>query len=148
MNCHHIWSTLKLVEILQDKENTSVLQRLSTQIRIHAKNMDHHAEAMKQYANCTLSQTLKEKETLAQKERNLQQFISQQQIHISIFQRQRGGRCLILLTRSCLTRKSNEAIGGESKITYNEPYESTGYDIVIDENDIQSDEDQLRVELE
>jgi hypothetical protein len=44
--------------------------------------------------------------------------------------------------------KPNEAIGGERKITCNEPFESTSYDIVVDENDIESDEDQLRVELE
>jgi hypothetical protein len=39
------------------------------------------------------------------------------------------------------TRKLNEAIGGERKITCNELFESMSYNIVIDENDIESDED-------
>jgi hypothetical protein len=141
---HHIWSALKLVEILRHKENMAVLQRLSIQIEIHAKNMAHHAEAMKQHANRTLSQILKEKETLAQKERNLQEFVSQQQIDIPAA----AGRALFDSINAFLpTRKLNGAIGGERKITCNEPFESTSYDIVIDENDIESDEDQLRVEL-
>jgi hypothetical protein len=142
---HYIWSALKLVEIVRHKENMAVLQRLSTQIEIHAKNMDHHAEAMKQHANCTLSQIQKEKETLAQKERNLQEFILQQQIDIPAA----AGKALFDSVNAFLpTRKPNEAIGGEREITYSEPFESTSYDIVVDENDIESDEDQLRVELE
>jgi hypothetical protein len=103
---HHIWSALKLVEILRHKENMAVLQRLSTQIGIHAKNMDHHVEAMKQHANCTLSQILKEKETLAQKERNLQEFILQQQINISAA----AGRVLFDSINAFLpTRKSRQS---------------------------------------
>jgi hypothetical protein len=129
-----VHSAYILAEVLEDKECTNRLQTMHLRVDKWVKNMDHDTEVMKQEAERRVRQL----------ELMLQITIAQQENRIS----SAAGQGLIdsIITEFGL-HHPNAAAEIKGTLTCDEHAGNTGGIILIDEDDIESDENQLQTEL-
>lgn len=129
-----VHSAYILAEILQDNECRNRLQTIHLRVDTWVKSMDHDMDVMKQEAERRVRQL----------ELMLQTTIAQQQNRIS----SAAGQGLIdSITTEFRLNLPNAAAEIKSTFTGDEHARNTGGTIVIDEDDIESDENQLQTEL-
>lgn len=133
-----------LTEILQDVDSTSKLQALYLQVDAFATKMKHDTKAMEREFHKSLSQIKKQREALVQEEQHLRSAFARKQADISVA----AGLVLVESIdtlsaphkRNLVIQSPSEARGSGNSRCFDE-------DIVINEDDIESDEDQLQAEL-
>lgn len=129
-----VHSAHTLAEILQDDECRYRLQTIHSRVNTWAKNMDHSMEVMKQEAERRVRQL----------ELMLQTTIAQQQNKIS----SAAGQGLIdSITTEFRLHLPDAAAEIKDTFTCDEHARNAGGTIVVDEDDIESDENQLQTEL-
>jgi hypothetical protein len=129
-----VYSAYILAEILQDNECSHRLHTIYLRVDTWIKNMDRDMEVMKQEAE----------RRVCQLELMLQRTIAQQQNKIS----SAAGQGLIdSITTEFGLHHPNAAAEGNSTYTCDEYTRSTGGTMLIDEDDIESDENRLQTEL-
>lgn len=129
-----VHSACILAEVLQDNECRNRLQTIHSRLDMWVKNMDHDMEVMKQEAERRVHQL----------ELMLQTTIAQQQNKIS----SAAGQGLVdsIITEFGL-HPPDATAEIKSTFTRDEHAKDTGGNILIDEDDIESDENRLQTEL-
>jgi hypothetical protein len=129
-----VHSAYILAEVLQDKKCKDRLQTIHLRVDTWVKNMDHDMEVMKQEAERRVRQL----------ELMLQTTIAQQQNKIS----SAAGQGLIdSITTEFRLHHPNATAEINGTFTCDEHARNTGGTILIDEDDIESDENRLQTEL-
>jgi hypothetical protein len=129
-----VHSAYMLAEVLQDNECRSRLQTIHSRVDTWVKNMNHDTKLMEQEAERRVRQL----------ELLLQTTIAQQQIKIS----SAAGQGLIdSITTEFGLYYPNAAAEIKGAFTCDEKIRDTGGIVLIDEDDIESDEDRLQTEL-
>jgi len=138
-----IRSAHMLTEVLQDVRSTSTLQALYGRVDAQAKKMEHNVSAMQQEVEATLVQIQRQREELAQREQRILAYAAQQNINIP------AATGLVLLG-------SINAIRTPNKPNIVVEMQSTGgsdenavhtHGVIVEDDDIESDEDRLQAEL-
>jgi hypothetical protein len=135
-----IRSASMLTEILKDVRSTSTLQALYIRVDTQAKNMEQNIVAMQQEVDTTLVRIQRQREALARREQQLLLYATQQYIDIPV------ATGLALLESINTLSKPNivvekQSIGGCDKNT------THTYGMIVEDDDIESDEDRLQAEL-
>ena len=135
-----IHSARMLTEILKDVRSTSTLQALYIRVDTQAKNMEQNIVAMQQEVDTTLVRIQRQREALARREQQLLLYATQQNIDIPI------ATGLALLESINTPSKPNtvvekQSIGGCDKNG------THTYGMIVEDDDIESDEDRLQAEL-
>jgi hypothetical protein len=129
-----VHSAYMLAEVLQDDECRNRLQTIHSRVDTWVKNMDRDTEVMKQEAERRVRQL----------ELMLQTTITRQQNKIS----SAAGQGLIdSITTEFRLQHPSAAAEIKGTFTCDEHARNTGDIILVDENDIESDEGRLRMEL-
>jgi hypothetical protein len=129
-----VHSAYILAEVLQDNECRNTLQTIHLRVDTWVKNMDHDMEMMRQEAELRVRQL----------ELMLQPTIAQQQNKIS----SAAGKGLIdSITTEFGLHHPNAIAEIKGTFTCDEHARNTGGTILIDEDDIESDENRLQAEL-
>jgi hypothetical protein len=135
-----IRSARMLAEVLQDVRSTSTLQALYGRVDIQAKKMQHNISVMQEEVDTTLVQIQKQREELAQKEKRLLSYAAQQNIAIPV---ETG----LALLDSIAPKKPNTVVVEKQGIGGRDKNAAHTYSMIVDDDDIESDEDRLQAEL-
>jgi hypothetical protein len=129
-----VHSAYMLAEVLQDNECRNRLQSIHSRVDTWIKNMDHDTEVMRQEAERRVRQL----------ELMLQTTITRQQNKIS----SAAGQGLIdSITTEFGLQHPNAEAEIKGTFTCDEHARDTGGIVLVNEDDIESDEDQLQTEL-
>lgn len=128
----------KLAGILHDLERMNMLQALRSQVDAVTKKLEFETRIVKQKADCILSQLSQQKAGIAQREQQLRNTVARKESHLTAA----AGRTILEhIEALSFTSDSN----GANRRSEAHRIFQTG--LCIDEDDIESDEDQLRAEL-
>ncbi|KAH9882691.1 hypothetical protein J1614_000056 [Plenodomus biglobosus] len=138
-----IRSALILVEVLQDVRSMSILRTLYESVETHAKKMDCSTEAVQQEVDTTLLQVQREREGLAQRERELLSHAAQRNIDIPIATGLQLLDSINALLAPCNPNivVEKQSIGGLDNNALHT------YGVIVEDDDIESDEERLQAEL-
>jgi hypothetical protein len=132
-----------LAEVLQDVRSTSLLQALYGSVDTQTKEMKHNLEAMQQEVDTTLLQIQSQREALIQREQQLLSYATQRNIDIPVA----TGLALLESLNVVLSHsKPNIVVEKQSVVGCDENAAHT-YGVMVEDNDIESDEDRLQAEL-
>jgi hypothetical protein len=132
-----------LAEVLQDAGSMSTLQALYRTVDTRAKQMEHDVVAMQQEVHTTLIQIQTEKQELAQREQQVLSYAAQQNIDIPIV----IGRALLESINTVPVPGKPTMIAEEQSIGGRDISAVRAYGVVVEDDDIESDEDRLQAEL-
>ncbi|KAF1968776.1 hypothetical protein BU23DRAFT_259166 [Bimuria novae-zelandiae CBS 107.79] len=134
-----------LGEILKDVENISKLQALHVQVELHAREMRQNQETMQREVDSALLQIQWEREALIQREQRLQSYVMRQKTNIPAA----AGRSLDESINVLLATRKLGIVEDEHIMSrHNENAMDNNYGVIVEEGDIESDEDRLRLELD
>jgi hypothetical protein len=129
-----VHSAYMLAEVLQDNECRNNLHTIHLRVDTSVKNMDHDTEVMRQEAESRVRQL----------ELMLQTTITQQQNSISLAA---GQGLLDSISTEFVLHYANAAVEIKGSSTCGEHARNIGGIVLINEDDIESDEDRLQTEL-
>ena len=138
-----IRSARMLTVVLQDVRSTSMLQDLYISVETQAKEMEHNIVVVQQEVDTALVQIQRQREALTQREQQLLSYAAQRNIDIPVA----TGLALLESVNMLLTPSELNAVvekqstGGRDKIA------THAYGVIVEEDDIESDEDRLQAEL-
>jgi hypothetical protein len=138
-----IHSACKLAEVLQDARSMSTLQALYRLVDTHAKKMECGVVAIQEEVGAKLDQINKQKEALVQQEHQLLSDAAQRNINIpiAIGQALLDSIAMVLIPDKPIVIMEKRSIGGRDKS------DAQAYDVIFEDDDIESDEDRLQAEL-
>ncbi|KAF2260394.1 hypothetical protein CC78DRAFT_571207 [Lojkania enalia] len=133
-----------LADILQDIGSATKLQKLYVVVDIYVKEMENNTKAMQQEVDSTLFKIKRQKEELIQREQQFLSSIAKKQIGMPVA----TGQALVKSIHTLLAPdKQDIIVNKQSMVKCNENTMSTNYGVIVEEDDIESDEDHLQTEL-
>ncbi|PVH92412.1 hypothetical protein DM02DRAFT_277107 [Periconia macrospinosa] len=132
-----------LAEILQDDKSTFALQASYKSVGKEVKKIENKMAEVRREVNATLVQIQRERDILAQREQQLLLYAAQQNIDIPV----KTGQALLESTIVLLTPSEPDIRARQQNIIGHGESAVHAYDIIVQDDDIESDEDRLQAEL-
>lgn len=139
-----IWSAYILAEILQHIKIAHKLKSLHSIVETQAKKMEHDIGAIKQETSTALLTLQRQKEALARREQRLLSDAAQQEMTIPAV----AGQVLAESVNLILAANEPDIVLEEQR-TIRRDFKTSAadYGVIVEEDDIESDEDRLQAEL-
>ena len=137
-----VHAALKLTRLLRDDSSASKLQEAYTRLKANIDKTKHDSESTRREVNHAILELQRQREALCRKEQQLRAFVMQKLSSIS----EAADQSLVDCTDSLLDierPKSGSEQGTQRKMHTDDPDCS----VQVDDDDIESDEDQLRADL-